>query len=81
MGDSWVIPSVTSLTERSVYVMYSTTHQRSVEVQFGRYQKIFWFLVLSFSFWFQFIQQIEHTLRSVNDVTEGITQESPMDAS
>ena len=25
-------------------------------------QKIFWFLVFSFSFWFQFIQQIEHML-------------------
>ena len=37
----WYLPSWTSTNLWCVvlYVTYSTTHQRSVEVQFGRYQK------------------------------------------
>ena len=39
----WYLPNWTSTDLWCVvlYVTYSTTHQRSVEVQFGRYQKIF----------------------------------------
>ena len=31
-------------------------------------QKIFWFLVFSFSFWFQFMQWIEHLTVNINQI-------------